>query len=64
MKESMEESMRERIARRGRNRTTQKWDDVRISASGKLYIERSDFLRRRIHALLEQRRREKAKMAN
>ena len=64
MKESTEESMRERIARRGRNRITQKWDDVRVSDSGTLYIERSDVLRRRIRTFLEQRRREKAKMAD
>ena len=64
MKESMEESMRERIARRGRNRTTHKGDDVRVSDSGKLYLERSDVLRRRIRTFLEQRRREKAKTAH
>lgn len=56
----MEESLRERLARRGRNRVQHTGDDVRISDSGKLYLTRGDMLRRWIHAVLEQRRRGKS----
>ena len=55
----MKKEMKEKIAQRGKNRTTQKWDDVRVSSSGTLYIEPGDVLRRRVHAILQKKRGEK-----
>ena len=60
----MKKEMREKIEQRGKNRTTQKWDDVRVSGSGTLYIERSDMLRRRVHAILQRKRKENTQTAD
>ena len=55
--------MKRKITPRGKKRTTQKWDDVRISGSGTLYIKASDVLRRRVRALLQKKREEKPETA-
>ena len=59
----MKKEMKEKIAQRGKNRTTQKWDDVRISGSGTLYIEPGDVLRRRVHTILQKKREKKQETA-
>ncbi len=59
----MKKEMEEKIAQRGKSRTTQKWDDVRVSGSGTLYIEPGDVLRRRVRAVLQKRREKKAETA-
>ena len=55
--------MKIKIALRGKKRTAHKWDDVRISGSGKLYIKPGDVLRRRVHAILQKKREEKPETA-
>ena len=61
--DAMKKEMEEKIAQRGKSRTTQKWDDVRVSGSGTLYIEPGDVLRRRVRAVLQKRREKKAETA-
>ena len=55
--------MKRKITLRGKKRTAQKWGDVRISGSGKLYIKPGDVLRRRVRALLQKKRGEKPETA-
>ena len=47
----------------GKKRTANKWNDVRISGSGTLYIKASDVLRRRVRALLQKKREDKPETA-
>ena len=56
-----ENAMKRTSASREKKRTahTHKWDDVRISGSGTLYIKPGDVLRRRVHAILQKKREEK-----
>lgn len=55
--------MKRKSASQEKKRTTHKWDDVRISGSGTLYIEPGTILRRRVRAVLQKRREKKAETA-